>query len=462
MTIRGVFGYTMRTDNDRTTWSAALPLKRLTICLTLSAVCFGAPLSVAANPIEIELTGLLTEHPQIKAAEKSLQSSRQGVKSAIADFYPTVSVNSDAGYEHINSPSSRSDNAPTGDAYGRTRNTASLTVTQNLFNGYATASAVRTARLNRELAQISFEGTRQNTIFEGIQTYIDVLRQRRLIELARENEATIQRQLNLEDERVQRGSGVAVDVLQAKSRLQIAKERRVNFEGALEDAISRYTQVFGHPPDIDSMLDPEPPIDLVPSELSKSIDIAIVENPAVGNSGTTVEVARERRRSVRAELFPSVDLEGSYNYEKHNNATLGTRRDYSLVVSSTWELFTGFSTRASMAQAAYDYHASKDQHEFTVRKVIEQSKLAWQSLLTARERLELLENAVNIASEVFESRKKLREAGKETVINVLDAENEVNNAQINYTSAFYDERLAVYQLLLAMGRLDSKNLSLGF
>lgn len=440
----------------------ALPIKRLTICLSLSAAILGAPGAGIANPIEIELTGLLNDHPQIKAAEKSLQSSRQGVKSAISGIYPTVSVSGDAGLETIDSPSTRGDNEPDADSYSRTRNTASLTVTQNIFNGYATASGIRTARLNRELAQISFEGTRQNTIFEGIQTYIDVLRQRRLIELARENEATIQRQLNLEDERVQRGSGVAVDVLQAKSRLQTAKERRVNFEGALEDAISRYTQVYGHPPDVEAMLDPEPPIDLIPSELSKSIDIAIVENPAVGNSGTTVEVARERRRTVRAELFPTVDLEGTYNYEKHNNATLGTRRDYSLVVSSTWELFSGFSTRASMAQAAYDYHASKDQHEFTVRKVIEQSKLAWQALLTARERLELLENAVNIASEVFESRKKLREAGKETVINVLDAENEVNNAQISYTSAFYDERLAVYQLLLAMGRLDSKNLTLGF
>lgn len=417
---------------------------------------------VKANPIEIELTGLLTNHPQIRAAEKGLQSSRQGVKSALSDFYPTVNLSSDLGYENIDSPSARSGNAPEGDAFGRTRNNASLTVTQNLFSGYANASAVRTARLNRELAQISLEGTRQNTIFEGIQLYIDVLRQRRLIELALENEATIQRQLNLEDERVQRGSGVAVDVLQAKSRLQIAKERRVNFEGALEDAISRYNQVYGHPPDIEAMLDPEPPIEQIPSELSKAIDIAVVENPAVGNSGTTVEVARERRRTVSAELFPTVDLEGTVNYEKHNNAALGTRRDYSVVVSSSWDLFTGFSTRSSMAQAAYDYHASKDQHEFTVRKVIEQSKLAWQALLTARERLELLENAVNIASEVFESRKKLREAGKETVINVLDAENEVNNAQINYTSAFYDERLAVYQLLLSMGRLDETNLGLGF
>lgn len=76
------------------------------------------------------------------------------------------------------------------------------------------------------------------------------------------------------------------------------------------------------------------------------------------------------------------------------------------------------------------------------------------------ERVELLENAVNIASEVFDARQKLRDAGKETVINVLDAESEIFNAQINFAAASYDERVAVYQLLLAMGRLNSDNLGL--
>ena len=87
-------------------------------------------------------------------------------------------------------------------------------------------------------------------------------------------------------------------------------------------------------------------------------------------------------------------------------------------------------------------------------------KLSWQALLTVRERLELLENAINIASEVFDARQKLREAGKETVINVLDAESEIFNARINFTTASYDERLAVYQLLLAMGRLNLENLNI--
>ena len=56
-------------------------------------------------------------------------------------------------------------------------------------------------------------------------------------------------------------------------------------------------------------------------------------------------------------------------------------------------------------------------------------------------------------------RKKLREAGRETVINVLDAENEVFNARINYTSAFFDTRQATYQLLLAVGRLSENTIT---
>ena len=307
---------------------------------------------------------------------------------------------------------------------------------------------------------MTLEGTRQNTVLEGINAYLNVLRQKRLIELARENEATIQQQLNLEDERVQRGSGVAVDVLQAKSRLQISRERLVSFVGALEDAVSRYTQAYNHPPDIESMIDPVPPVEMVPSELDRALDLAIVGNPALGNSSVTIEVARERKRTLRAEYYPVIDLDSTYNFEKQAGATVGVRRDYSVTLRATWGFFTGFSTRNLLSQAAFNLGASKDTHDFTARKVIEQTKLAWQALLTAKKRLVLLENAVNIASEVFSSRQKLREAGKETVINVLDAENEVNNAQINFTSASYDERLAVYQLLLAMGLLNPTGLNL--
>jgi len=61
---------------------------------------------------------------------------------------------------------------------------------------------------------------------------------------------------------------------------------------------------------------------------------------------------------------------------------------------------------------------------------------------------------------VFIARRKLRQAGKETVINVLDSENEVNNARINLTDASYDSSIAVYRVLQGMGRLDVNHLQL--
>jgi adhesin transport system outer membrane protein len=433
------------------------------IALVLSAGILGLGMAVAASAatLEEELAGLMQDHPNIRAAYKTVESSRQGIKSAKSAYYPQVSISADVAHEVINSPSERNQgDGQQGKPSSRTPQSATLSMTQNLFNGFATASAVRTAKLNKELALLSLEGTRQNTVLEGIGAYVNVLRQKRLIELSHENEATIQLQLNLEDERVQRGSGIAVDVLQAKSRLQAAKERRVTFEGALQDANSRYAQTFNHAPDIEAMTDPVPPIEMVPSDLERAIDIALIGNPALNNSSVTIEVARERKRTVRAELYPSIDLSSSWNFEKNAGAVLGVRRDYSMTLTATWDLFTGFSTRNLLSQASFDLGASKDIYDFTARKVVEQTKLAWQALLTARLRLELLENAVNIASEVFSSRQKLREAGKETVINVLDAENEVNNTQINFTSASYDERLAVYQLLLAMGRLNPDGLQL--
>ena len=70
-----------------------------------------------------------------------------------------------------------------------------------------------------------------------------------------------------------------------------------------------------------------------------------------------------------------------------------------------------------------------------------------------RARVALLENAVNIASEVYVARNKRRLAGQETLLDLLDAENEVFIAQISAADAAFDSRIAVYRMLFAIGRM---------
>ncbi len=148
------------------------------------------------------------------------------------------------------------------------------------------------------------------------------------------------------------------------------------------------------------------------------------------------------------------------NVENNVAGIDGHRLDWSALVQLNWELFSGFATRASVAQAAAQIAESRNNHAFVDRAVVEQLQLAWDGLNTARRRQELLENAVIIAAEVFELRQKLRDSGKETAINVLDAENEVNDARINLVAADFDARIAAYRVLQAMGRLTPENLGI--
>ena len=410
-----------------------------------------------AQTIEQMLSTLTLNHPQVRSAIKSVASSKQEIKKAASGFLPTVNIASDFGPETIDSPTTRSAND--GKKWQRSKQTTTLTVTQNLFQGFEDTAATRTARLNKLISETTLKKTSQDIMMAGASVFIDVLRQTQLLELATQNEETIQIQLNLEDERVQTGSGIAVDLLQAKSRLQLAKERRVRFEGDMKNSITRYIQVFNEAPDIEKIIEPMPTADLIPNSLEAATRIALSENPQIRNKDQQIAVARERKRSARSDLFPSLDFVSKFNYEKHNNGTIGTRRDASFLLQANWNLFTGLTSRANIAQASYDYAASQDDYEFMVRKVNESTRIAWQNLNTSRERLNQLENAVNIASEVFDSRQKLRAAGKDTVINVLDAKSEIINARINLTRASFEEREAIYALLLAMGRLDHREIA---
>jgi adhesin transport system outer membrane protein len=441
----------LRGFRNKTMWKTRLltGVAAFAICSFGTVVAGGK--TVCADSLEIELRQLIETHPKLTDARNSVSAANQGVKGALGGYYPKVALSSDYGLEYVDSPSRRKDNR---ESFMMPRETAGITVTQKLFDGFATQATVQTNRLGENAAKLNLEAVRQQALMDGTTAYVNILRQTETLKLARSSEGNIQKVLNLESERVERGAGISVDVLESKRRLQSAKEKRVKYEGDLENARSTYVQIFDRAPEVGSMKDPLPPTALLPASLDEAIAIALRENPEVEGLDNSVQVEREKRRAARAAYYPTLSLEGKANYEDDKNATIGVRRDWSVLLKANWELFSGFSTQAAVAQASYMHASAKDKLDSKKRSVIEETKIAWNNLLTARERVQLLENAVNIATEVWESRKKLREAEKETVINVLDAENEVYSAQINYIDVSYEARLAVYKLMKAMGRLD--------
>jgi adhesin transport system outer membrane protein len=416
----------------------------------LAVLLVGGLAPAVAGTLADELQGLLAEHPQIEADRARVAASGEGEREAFSRFLPTLSVEGDTGYEHVDTPSRRlSQDGPLSGQ--RTRGAVELR--QNVFDGFESTALRKIAETDRQVAEQNLRVTRQGVILEAVAAYHDVLRHAELVRLGGRNVANIVEQLQLEDERVQRGSGIAVDVLLAKSRLQVAKERKVALERAFNAAIDRYTQVFGHPPVVAEMRLPPTPDAVFPGGLVEAEQVVLSDNPAV-QVGQLRSLSADKARDVAgAGDYPLVDVVAGGTYEEDVDGVAGIRRDYSLKVEFRWELFSGFATQARKARRAFEYNAARSEARFVERKATEEVRLAWHEYVAAAERRSLLANGVNIAGEVFDFRKQLRDIGQESAINVLDAENELFSVCINFLNAEFDSRILRHRVLRAMGRL---------
>ena len=159
---------------------------------------------------------------------------------------------------------------------------------------------------------------------------------------------------------------------------------------------------------------------------------------------------------VRAYL----DLISKGNFEKNFDGARGVRRDYSVTAQATWKLFTGLRTTSNIKAAKFERAAVRNRNIDTRRQVEEDVARSWASLQTSLERFELLTNAVDLAAELFTARARLRDQGRETETNVLDAQRELFLAQIELVGAEYDAQVSRYRLLFAAGLLTPRNLEL--
>jgi adhesin transport system outer membrane protein len=421
----------------------------LRLKILASAVMMGTCVSAFSLPLAPELVSVLQEHPMIKSARSTLLSAEDNLDVAKAGWYPRLSLSADNGREKISSATSTE----------QTRRRTAVTLEQNVFSGLRTMTTNEIANVDLNLQKNNLNSVTQNVLYEALYAYIQVARYKSLVAIASRNEETTQKQFRLEDERVQRGGGIAVDVLQAKTRLQIAKEKRVGHEQQLRDAMANYVQVFGHEPDLATLQNVGVLDGLLPKNLDDALALAAEHNPVLLDSILSSEKARKQVVLEQSNYYPSFDLVG-VSVEEDNANQVRKRSESSLLLKMNWVLFSGGETPARSSSAANNAESLVSRELATKRKITEQIKQAWNQRMNGLEREDLLANAVNISYEVMQSRKRLRDVGKENALNVLDAEVEYFNVLSNRLNAAYDAKLAAYKLLLAMGRLNPQVLGL--
>ena len=421
----------------------------------VGAVAFGVsglvPGAASAEELRDVLVDMIKTHKRMLAANADVKKAEEDIEVAWGDWYPTLDMTANIGAEKQQKPSGSADT-------DMVPPKLEPKITQKLWDFGSTNSAIRRSKLTLGQQLATREATRQTLVLEGVTAYLNVLRANKLLNFAEGSAANIKRQAELEDARVQRGSGFSTDVLQAKTQLAGALARVIQSQGALKTARNRYFAVYGKlPEDIGKMKDPRLPLELLPISLESTVEVVKKSNPQLTASRLSAAIAREDIIKTRADEFlPTFDVIAEHTAKKDESGTVGSQQGALIKLEASYDLNLGFTAINTLKASQQTHIATVNRFGDTRDLVEEQARNAWDNLQTAQSNAEHLHNQADIAAEFLELARRERQLGNRSLIDVLAGETALINASSDAASADTDVVIAVFTLLNVMGTLDPK------
>lgn len=421
-----------------------------------SAIALGAVLVLAmpesaarAETLEQLLREGVEGNDRVISAQAESEAARNRAREALGAWFPSLTPTFNFGWEQQNKPTGTADTSTGFREFD-------LKLSQLLWDFGATNAAVEKARLRLLQAEITLVGARQELMQEMAQAYVNLLRAEQVLAYSRQSERNIQRQTGLEEARVEAGSGLSTDVLQAKTQLAGAEARRIQAEGSLVSAVNRFRAVFGRAPPPVSALDPVILQESrLPPDLDAAVRIADESNIQLLQANLTEAIAREDVSETRSrEFFPKVEGVLSQAYKRNVAGTLDSQNETLAKVELSMPINLGGTQFNKLRAAQSTLLARVRTVSDTRRRVEEQVRNAWDQLKTARATASSRRNQASIADAFLELARKERQLGQRSLIDVLSGETNLINAQSDAASAEADVLIAAFGLLKTLGRLD--------
>lgn len=433
-----------------------------TITVASAAVSLAILLSIPstqATTIEQAVAEAVSTNPSVLSAAAASRAAGHDERAARAGYYP--SVNFDAGYgpENTNIKALKRAGADHDTLDSRL---TGLHTSQLLWDGFATRSEVerRVALINA--SQHSLSDTEEAIAFRASEAFLDVIRNRELADLARANVVSHEKTVGNVKAKHDSGVGNLADVEQANARLALAHSTLTAREGALRESRARYERVVGTLPG-DLVTPKREPSGLTGTDgiiqptLTSAIDSAkgeaLDEHPAVLQSEAEVEAAVAEIKAAKAAYQPTVNLEGSLRRDDNISGVKGTRNSTAIMVVARWNLFRGGGDKANELAAAERKTAAQDLADDTKRAVAENVELAYQARATSEARIVYLEQHVKASEATLQSYRAQFELNRRSLLDVLNAENELFNARSSLMSGLYDDLINQYFVEASKGQL---------
>lgn len=420
-----------------------------------------APAEAAPQPTTTLRDALLATYatnPDLQGERASQRANDENVPIARAQGLPGVNSTSSISNSLYDTDSSALSPSR--------RGSVGLDLSLPIYSGGSVRNSVRAAETRVEAGRANLRGAEADVFTQAVTAYVDVLRDESIVRLNQQNVRVLSVNLQATRDRFEVGDLTRTDVAQSEARLALSQSQLRSAEARLIGSRENYIRVVGTPPGI---LAQPPALPNLPDDVVVAEDTALANNPNLEAAQKNRDATRFDIDVAKASRLPKVSIGVGgdyYNYlgsvgSQARTAGLGTDGfSTTLGANLSLPLFQGGRAGALIRQAQARRAAALEGVTFAERGVIAQARSAFATYQSSLRVIESSRIAVEANRLSLEGVRAENSVGTRTILDILNAEQELLNSQVQYVTAERDAYVAGFTLLAVMGRAEAEDLGL--
>ncbi|MGQ0559480.1 MAG: TolC family outer membrane protein [Sphingosinicella sp.] len=337
-----------------------------------------------------------------------------------------------------------------------------------LFAGGTIRNAVRAAHLRVEAGRADLRATEGDIFTEAVAAYMDVIRDRSIVQLNRNQARVLDTNLQATRDRFEVGDLTRTDVAQSEARRALAQSNLAIAEGRLKTSEENFQRVIG---DVPGDLQAPPPLPPLPSTPDQAVALALANNADLAAIAAQARAAGFDVAAARGQRLPTISAVSSTRYfnalgTADEGAGLpegtlpNTTASTGVGLSMRLPLYQGGAAGARVRQAQAVRMQFLEQSIAIERLIVANTRSAFAVYQAALAAIESNEVAVAANQLALEGTRAEQTVGTRNVLDVLNAEQELLNSQVALVTARRDAYVAGFQLLNTMGQAEAEDLNL--
>jgi len=395
----------------------------------------------------------ILHNPEFREQLKIHQAVQADLRGAEGSWYPTIDLNAGIGLEETD----RANRADT----SLTRTEASLRLTENIFEGYATVNEISRQKARLDAAGYNAQASANQIAIDMTSAYIELVKQQDSMKLARESKATHERILDQIQQRTEAGIGNQVEVDQAKARLALSNSNLIVTRNNYIDARTRFQRVLGRMPET-QLIKPNMQFQF-PDTLEEAINIALSDHPTLRSANADIAEARAQHASAASAYYPRIDLELQKTLDNNTNGLEGKDHNLQAMLRLRYNLYNGGKDTARRDVTASEIQQATEIRNNSRRQSIENLTYAWAAKEYLEEQMIYVNQHIQLTYATLEGYRKQFNLGRRSLLDLLNTENEYISALLTRIETESELNTAQYRTLNAMGKLiEALNINIDY